>query len=373
MLPIPRPAGLLGAGTTSRDTCAAGAKFCFNAGSALDALIHIAIIVALAVVIRYLAHRLITRVIRRTSSGLPVPLRHLRGRARELLEITDEIPLVNERREQRGQTIGSVLKSATTAFVFSTAFVMVLRELGLDITPVLTGAGIVGVAIGFGAQNLVKDFLSGMFMILEDQYGVGDVVDAGPATGTVEAVGLRSTRLRDVNGTVWHIRNGEIDRVGNMSQNWSRAVLDIPLPYDADLERTADLLRTVATEVAEDPEWAECVLEPPEVWGVEHLTGDGPVLRLVLKTKPLKQWDVAREVRARLKVALDDVGLRLPTGAQHTVWMRESGGVDAGRLARPRAGRRARAGQGPDPDGSPEAGRGAAQAARSRPQDDLRP
>jgi small conductance mechanosensitive channel len=297
--------------------------FCFSAGSAADAAIHIAIIVVLAVVIRYLVHRVISRVIRRTAHGLPVPLARLRGRARELLEITDEMPAVNERREQRAQTIGSVLKSCATAFVFGTAFVMVLRELGLDIAPVLTGAGIVGVAIGFGAQNLVKDFLSGMFMILEDQYGVGDVIDAGPASGTVEAVGLRSTRVRDVNGTVWHIRNGEIARVGNMSQNWSRAVLDVPVPYDSDVDTVADLLESVATEVARDPEFAENVLEDPTVWGVEQLSGDGPVLRLVIKTRPLKQWDVARAVRARLKVALDAAGVRLPTQQQRTVWLRE--------------------------------------------------
>jgi moderate conductance mechanosensitive channel len=349
------------ADTSSSSACADGKEtFCFHAASAVDATIHIAIIVVLAFVGRYLVHRLITRIIRRTATGLPMPLARLRGRARELLEITDELPVINERREQRAHTIGSVLKSCATAFVFGTAFVMVLRELGLDITPVLTGAGIVGVAIGFGAQNLVKDFLSGMFMILEDQYGVGDVIDAGPASGTVEAVGLRSTRVRDVNGTVWHIRNGEITRVGNMSQNWSRAVLDIPVPYDSDIGRIADLLESVATEVARDPDWVDCVIEDPSVWGVEQLSGDGPVLRLVIKTKPLKQWDVAREVRARIKVALDEAGLRLPTQQQSTVWMREP----VGATTSPSTARGDGAGDRRQADGARQ---------RRGPEDDLRP
>jgi moderate conductance mechanosensitive channel len=295
------------------DSCGSGDAFCFHAESAASAAAHIAIVVVLAVVLRYIVHRIIKRLIRHTASGLPLPLRRLRGRARELLEVTDEAPVVSERREQRAQTIGSVLRSSATAFIFATAFVMILRELGFDITPVLTGAGIVGVAIGFGAQNLVKDFLSGMFMILEDQYGVGDVIDAGPASGTVEAVGLRSTRLRDVNGTVWHVRNGEIARVGNMSQNWSRAVIDVPLPYDTDVPRAVELLKQVAAEVAHDEAYADCVLDEPEVWGVEQVSGTSIVIRLVVKTRPLKQWDVAREIRVRLKRALDEAGLHLAT------------------------------------------------------------
>ncbi len=148
-------------------------------------------------------------------------------------------------------------------------------------------------------------------MILEDQYGVGDVVDAGPATGTVEAVGLRTTRLRDVEGTVWHIRNGEIARVGNKSQGWARALLDVPLALDTDLA----LVRSVALSTAEglwqDPDWAGKVLEQPEVWGLEHIGADGLLLRLVLKTAPLEQWTVAREVRERLIAAFDTSGIEI--------------------------------------------------------------
>ncbi|MFL6136494.1 MAG: mechanosensitive ion channel family protein [Frankiaceae bacterium] len=302
-----------GLAALAADSCGSGDAFCFHAESPVSASVHIAVIVVLAVVLRWLVHRIIKRLIRHTANGLPLPLRRLGGRARELLEVTEEPPLVNERREQRAQTIGSVLRSSATAFIFTTAFVMILRELGFDVTPVLTGAGIVGVAIGFGAQNLVKDFLSGMFMILEDQYGVGDVIDAGPATGTVEAVGLRTTRLRDLNGTVWHVRNGEIARVGNMSQNWSRAVIDVPLPYDTDVPRAVELLKQVADEVAHDDAWSPFVLDEPEVWGVEQVSGSSVVIRLAVKTRPLKQWEIAREVRVRVKQALDEAGLHYAT------------------------------------------------------------
>ena len=266
------------------------------------------LIVVVAVVVRALLNRLVARVVRSAVEGsVPVALRPLADRARAL----DGTALLPERRRQRTETLGSVLRSIVSFAVIATAGAMVLSELGLDLAPVVASAGIVGVAVGFGAQNLIKDFLTGMFMILEDQYGVGDVVDAGPATGTVEAVGLRTTRLRDVEGTVWHIRNGEIARVGNKSQGWARALLDVPLALDTDMA----LVRTVALETAEglwhDPDWEGKVLEQPEVWGLEAIGADGLLLRLVLKTAPLEQWSVAREVRERLIAAFDAAGIEI--------------------------------------------------------------
>src|SRR5262249_38486577 len=154
-------------------------------------------------------------------------------------------------------------------------------------------AGIVGVALGFGAQSLVKDFLSGIFMFLEDQYAVGDAVNVGSASGTVEALGLRVTRLRDVNGTVWYVRNGEILAVGNMSQHWARSVLDVTVANDADIDRVRELLHEVANEVWEDPEYTDSILEEPEVWGVERWDRDGVVVRLVVKTAPSAQANIA--------------------------------------------------------------------------------
>ena len=266
------------------------------------------LIVVVAVVVRAVLNRAVRRIVRSAVAGsVPVALRPLTDRARAL----DTSALLPERRRQRTETLGSVLRSIVSFGVVAVAGAMALSEVGLDLAPVVASAGIVGVAVGFGAQNLIKDFLTGIFMILEDQYGVGDVVDAGPATGTVEGVGLRTTRLRDVEGTVWHIRNGEIARVGNKSQGWARALLDVPLALDTDMA----LVRTVALSTAEglwqDPAWAGKVLEQPEVWGLEHIGADGLLLRLVLKTAPLEQWTVAREVRERLIAAFHTAGIEI--------------------------------------------------------------
>src|SRR5689334_11853920 len=245
-------------------------------------------------VIRMLVNRGIRKLVTGAAEGsVPVVLRPLHDRTKgRLLEAS---PLSSERRRQRAETIGSVLRSSAAMVIFTVAGAMVLAELGFDLGPVLASAGIVGVAVGFGAQNLIKDFLNGMFMILEDQYGVGDVIDAGEATGTVEAVGLRTTRLRDIAGTVWHIRNGEIVRIGNKSQGWARAVLDIPVAWDSDVSQVRTVMKAAADEMAADDEWAEKMTEEPEVWGVEELGAAGLVIRLAVKTAPLEQWKVARE------------------------------------------------------------------------------
>jgi small conductance mechanosensitive channel len=180
------------------------------------------------------------------------------------------------------------------------------------------------VALGFGAQSVVSDFLSGVFMLLEDQYGVGDIVDLGEASGVVEDVHLRVTRLRAVDGVVWYVRNGEVVRVGNMSQNWSRALLDIGVAYDSDVPRVKQLMEQVARELAADDAWAPLVLAEPEVWGVEQLAADAIVVRLVVKTVPGEQWGVARELRQRIKERFDAEGVEIPF-PQRTVWMRNEG------------------------------------------------
>ena len=271
---------------------------------------RIALIVLLAVVFRALLNRAIRRLVTGAAEGsVPVVLRPLHERTKgRLLEAT---PMLSERRRQRSETIGSVLRSVASLVVFTVAGAMVLAELGFDLGPVIASAGIVGVAVGFGAQNLIKDFLNGIFMILEDQYGVGDVIDAGEATGTVEAVGLRSTRLRDVNGTVWHIRNGEIVRVGNKSQGWARAVLDIPVAWDTDVPHVRDVVKQAADEVWQDEEWSDKIIEEPEVWGIEDMGASGLVIRLAVKTAPLEQWTVARELRQRVKAAFDREGIAI--------------------------------------------------------------
>ena len=216
------------------------------------------------------------------------------------------------RATSRAETISQVFRSVATASIYGIAALLVLGEVGINLGPLLAGAGIAGVAIGFGAQSLVKDFLSGVFMIVEDQYGVGDVVDLGDASGTGEAVTLRSTRLRDVNGTVWHVPNGTIQRVANKSQEWARAVIDVTVAYDTDVRHASDVIKLVADELWHEEAWNSCVLEEPEVWGVESLGADGVVIRLVLKTQPAEQFKVMRELRVRIKNAFEAEGIQIP-------------------------------------------------------------
>jgi len=190
----------------------------------------------------------------------------------------------------------------------------VLDVLTIPIAPLLAGAGVIGVALGLGAQGLVKDFIAGMFMIVEDQYGVGDVVDLGPAVGTVEAVGLRVTRLRDAEGTVWYLRNGEVLRVGNRSQGWSRAVVDVGIAHGEDLDRAQRVLLEVATSLADDPATKELLMPgpaQPQVWGIEEVFAEGVVMRVIVPTKSLQQWAVARELRRRIKDRLDAEGIHV--------------------------------------------------------------
>jgi small-conductance mechanosensitive channel len=220
-----------------------------------------------------------------------------------------EAALVDERRSQRVQALGAILRSAASVTIFAIAGFIILGDLGVNLAPLLASAGVVGVAIGFGAQSLVKDYLSGIFMLVEDQYGVGDVISVGDATGTVENVTLRVTRMRDVNGIVWHIRNGTIDTVGNESQGWARAVIDFPVPFEADLARIRDVLARTGEQMWNDPAWRSVMLEAPEVWGAQEITSDEVTMRIVVKTAPLRQWEVEREMRAQVKRALKDAGI----------------------------------------------------------------
>jgi moderate conductance mechanosensitive channel len=220
-----------------------------------------------------------------------------------------ESALVDERRKQRVRALGAILRSGASVTIFAIAGFVVLGDLDINLAPLLASAGVVGVAIGFGAQSLVRDYLAGIFMLVEDQYGVGDVITVGDATGTVENVTLRLTRLRDVNGIVWHIRNGGIETVGNESQGWARAVVDFPVPFEADLATIRGLLAQTGETMWNDPTWHAVMLEPPEVWGAQEISADEVTMRIVAKTAPLRQWEVEREMRARLKAALHEAGI----------------------------------------------------------------
>ena len=280
-------------------------------------------IILLGLVVRWLLHRIVDRLVAQAEDGvLPEKVGRFSVRRRRTSTAAPRDLSTSTRRVQRAKTIGDLMKSIVTGVLVAVTGTMVLSELGVDIAPILASAGIIGVALGFGAQSLVKDFLSGIFMIVEDQYGVGDVVDVGEATGTIEAVSLRVTRLRDLNGTVWYVPNGEIMRVGNMSQNWSRAVVDVSVGYGEDLVRVQRVLREVARDLWEDEDFAGLIVEEPEVTGVEVLAATSVTVRVLVKTLPNEQWPVARELRQRIKARFDHEGIEIPH-AQRVIWQRQ--------------------------------------------------
>ena len=228
----------------------------------------------------------------------------------------------SERSTRRTRTVGNVVGNLASILVYLIGIGMALAEFGVNLGPLIAGAGIVGVALGFGAQSLVKDFLSGIFMFIEDQYGVGDIIDVGEASGVVEVVNLRTTRIRDVEGTLWHVPNGEIRRVANKSQEWARTVLDIEVAYDTDIVQAMEVIKRVADDVWEEAPDQATILEEPELWGVEAFGESAIAIRLAMKVEPSEQWATARVIRARIKEAFDAEGIQIPF-PQHTVWLHQ--------------------------------------------------
>lgn len=217
------------------------------------------------------------------------------------------------RNAQRVTTLASIGSSILGVVVWSTALLVILSSVfGINLGPVLAGAGIVGIAIGFGAQTLIGDMIAGMFIMLEDTYGVGDVIEVGEASGTVEHLGIRTTRIRDASGTLWHIPNGEIRLVGNMSQEWSNAVLDIPIHYAADVDKAIEVIRAEASEAATSGPKRDLFLGEPRVLGVQSIHADRIVIRMTVKTKAGEQWGLGRDLRKRIKEALDRAGIAPP-------------------------------------------------------------
>lgn len=266
--------------------------------------LRIALILVIAVVLRSIIRRSLTRLIERMNRGATA----VQGTALGGL-------LVNaERRRQRSEAIGSVLRSVASFVVLGTAALMILSALRIDLAPLLASAGVAGVAIGFGARNLVTDFLSGVFMIIEDQYGVGDSIDAGVASGEVIEVGLRVTKLRGDQGEIWYVRNGEIKRIGNRSQGWATAAVDVQVKPTENLERLREIIGTVAEDLAKSEPWNEHLWGPVEVLGLDSVLLDSMVLRVSAKTMPGKALVVERELRWRLKHALDEAGIRIMGG-----------------------------------------------------------
>ncbi|MFM2438420.1 MAG: hypothetical protein RLZ55_1239 [Actinomycetota bacterium] len=273
--------------------------------------LQIMIVIAVTIVVIGVSHRVINRTVKKISdreAAIDDAEAPSRGRDREELGES----LLKQRRSQRANAIGSLLRSIVTAVASGIAVLTILPFLGINIGPLLTSAGVLGVALGFGAQNLVKDYLSGIYIVLEDQYGVGDMVEISTVVGRVEEVTLRVTRLRDQTGVVWYIRNGEILTVANRSQGWTLAFADIPVAADVDLERVRAAVAAVAEQMMADPELDDSLLDAPRYAGVESVSGEAVIVRVVAKAAPTDQTDISRQLRARVKQAFDRDGIAIP-------------------------------------------------------------
>ena len=311
----------------------------------VDKPLTVLIILLLAIIARRLVRRAIDHMVERIASDK----KHAEedeaertaeeGRTWDPERLAAKMTQLRERTErasQRAKTLGTLFKSIATTIIWAVALMMLLGEFDVNLGPLIAGAGIIGVAVGFGAQSIVRDLLTGVFMLIEDQYGVGDVVDLGDAVGTVESVGLRTTRLRDISGTVWHVPNGAIARVGNMSQLWARVPLDLDVAYDTDLDAAMAIIKRVADEVWHEQGESTTVLEEPTISGVQAFGADAVTIRVMLKTEPSEQWATARLMRKRIKVAFDEAGIEIPF-PQRTVWVRsgEPDGENSERSVRP--------------------------------------
>lgn len=275
-----------------------------------DTLIAVIVTIGLALVTRLLVSVAINKTVAMATSRAEKHRNAKPTRASRLLAEATGVAV--ERTQQRAATMGSLLKSIATFIIALVAVLTIMAALGLPLAPVLASAGVGGIALGFGAQSLVKDFLSGIAVIVEDQYGVGDFIDTGMVSGTVEEVSLRVTRIRDSSGMVWYVRNGEIARVGNHSQGWSTAMVDIPVAYDEDPAQTKAVLAAMLDQLDDEDEWNSVLLEPPSVLGVESMGPGEMVMRIMVKTQPNQQWGVQREIRARAKTALASAGISAP-------------------------------------------------------------
>jgi small conductance mechanosensitive channel len=286
----------------------------------LGAPVKVLLTVVLAVVARWLAHRAITKAVETSiaRSEASRAKRDHKGGGRALTGVA------GERYRQRTLTMGSLLRSIATIVIATVAALTVLALLGIPLAPLLASAGVGGVALGFGAQALVRDYLSGIFMILEDQYGVGDFIDTGEAIGTVEEVTLRVTRLRDLDGVVWYVRNGEIIRIGNRSQGWSTVMVDLPFSYTEDVDRVIGIITDAISRMKDDGHWSEVLRETPSVLGVETITAGTVTVRVFATCTPNQNWGIQREIRRRVKEAFDREGIAgppLPLGGtgQHQI------------------------------------------------------
>ena len=276
-----------------------------------DTLISIGVVVAGALLCRWLIVRAITFGTRSAIRRAQQQRLHPESRAQRILAMA--VGADNERYEQRISTVASLLRNLTSIIVGIIMVLTVMAVFDIPLAPLLASAGVGGIALAFGAQSLVKDFLSGIFMIMEDQYGVGDLIDTGEVRGAVEEVGLRVTRVRDATGTVWYVRNGEILKLGNQSQGWSTAIIDVPVAYDEDAGKVIAILEEVATAIDDDPAFADVLLEKPTVAGVNAVTATTMSIRMMAKTAPNQHWGLQRTLLERSLTTLGKAGVRSPS------------------------------------------------------------
>ena len=279
----------------------------------LDVPLRIVLVLVVGSLVLWLVRKTITRTVHRIELGRT----RLRQRAKRMIakggkySPPETDPLVAARRTLRANTLASVLRSAATLVIVLVVLTVVLTILEIDLAPLIASAGVVGVALGFGAQSLVKDYFSGIAILVEDQYGIGDVIEVGDVSGTVEEVGLRVTQVRDFDGTLWYLRNGELLRVGNRTQGWSRAIVEVRVKPEVNIARVQDALRLAAARVGEDPELAGVILGPATVTGIEELTATSAMLRILVKTAPAHQWEVARALREAVREVFAEEGIAM--------------------------------------------------------------
>ena len=289
-------------------------------GRALTVALIIVACVVIAFLLRVVIRRVVQRIVNSAKSKAKV----------DDTQALERSPLADMRLVQRTRTLGSILQNIVNVMLVVIALVLIVNAL----TPTLLGSltlltAAVGAGLGFGAQNIVKDVLNGIFLVAEDQIGIGDVVDLGLASGVVEYVSVRVTQVRDVNGTLWYVRNGEVTRIGNMSQGWARAIVDLGVQPDADLDLVESTMLETAQDLSKDPKWRTRIIERPEVWGLESIDGDALVVRVVMKTRANAMDDVAQELRRRLRAALAEKDVIVPRMTSVTL-----SGLDGARRVR---------------------------------------
>ncbi|MEX2586423.1 MAG: mechanosensitive ion channel domain-containing protein [Actinomycetota bacterium] len=285
--------------------------------SVSDQILGPALRIAGVVLIAFLMRKLLKRVIERIIKAAIV---------KGLEANASASPAAMQRSSVRGQTVAGVLKALGSATIWVLASLIVLGELGINLAPLIAGLGIVGIALGFGAQNLVSDLVSGLFMLVEDQFGVGDIIEVDGLWGEVEHVGLRTTQVRGLDGMLYTLRNGNIKLTGNANKGWTRVLLDINVAYATDLRRAASVIKQVAEEASREAELAGMFKGEPEIWGVTDFGDNSISIRLVVKSAPAAHWQLGRDLRLRIKEAFDREGIEIPL-PQRTTWIRTEPGT----------------------------------------------